>query len=321
LAKEFGDIVIEEVKASVMSMAHLKNFPIKTPDDIKKLRHRTLYLDRSPSENVKNILDDIFGDILPVRLENTDFWYPNLGNQPFIGCNFPGITWNLFNLIGADGIMLWPYDHPDALHELMRFITDDMKIYYNYLMDNDVLDYNADNQSVGGASYGYVSDLPSASVKHDRKCTFKDLWCWSESQESQPISPDMYDEFYLPYMAEIANMFGLTYLGCCDNTIGKFEKSVKQIHNIRKVSVSNWADPYLGAELLGRDYVYSRKPYPALVSGENVDWDLVKQAAQDSAKAAKDSIVEIIYRDIYSKNCTVDRAAEFVSVWRNAFNF
>ena len=41
----------------------------------------------------------------------------------------------------------------------------------------------------------------------------------------------------------------------------------KAIPNLRAVSVSGWSDLFKMGELLGKKYVYSRKPTPAYISG------------------------------------------------------
>ncbi|HEX7560863.1 MAG TPA: hypothetical protein VF347_01605, partial [Candidatus Humimicrobiaceae bacterium] len=38
--KEYGDVIIEEHKAQKESLAYVSNFPIKTPEDLKKLKPR-----------------------------------------------------------------------------------------------------------------------------------------------------------------------------------------------------------------------------------------------------------------------------------------
>ena len=43
--------------------------------------------------------------------------------------------------------------------------------------------------------------------------------------------------------------------------------------NLRSVSVSPWADFDKVAEMLGRDYVYSRKPDPVPISGPTPHWE------------------------------------------------
>ncbi len=315
-SNKYGDVVIEEHGAAKPSMAYISNFPIKTPDDIKKLTPRNFKIDREPSLGLKSRLEDIFGDILPVKLGNFDNFVSTNGDQPFTGNNFIGITWVLFKLIGAQNMMLWSYDHPDAIHKLCRFLADDRISFYKFMLDEHLLDFNSDNQFAGPSSYGYVSEL--TQVGTEKKIELKDLWVWPESQESQSFSPSMFNEFFLPYIAEIANMFGLSYYGCCENITDRFEYIEKAIHNLRTVSVSGWSDNSKAGEFFGKKYVFSKKPFPAYVSTETPNWDLVKKEAEETAKATKNGCVEIIFRDAYSKNVTMERASEWIRIWRKA---
>jgi hypothetical protein len=316
--KQYGDILIEEHGANNPSLAYISNFPVKTPDDLEKLKPRNFMLDRMPSMNLKSKLEDIFGDILPVKLGNFDNFDVKNGDQPFTGNNFIGLTWSIFKLIGAQNMMLWAYDSPEALHKLCRFLTDDRKNFYKFMLDEKLLDFNTDNQFAGPSSYGYVSELPQ--VVSCKPLELKDLWGWPESQEAQPFSPKMFNEFFLPYIAEIANMFGLTYYGCCETITDRFEFIEKAIHNLRTVSVSGWSDLEKAGELLCNKYVYSRKPVPAYVSTESPNWDLVKKEALKTRDSTKNGFVEIIFRDAYSKNVTIERASEWIAIWKKAMD-
>jgi hypothetical protein len=311
---DFGEIKIVEHHAKEASLAYLSNFPIQTPEDIKRLTPRSFQVEKEPVIGMKNILDDCFGDILPVKIGNFDNFDPCLGNQPFIGNFFIGVTWDLFKLIGSQAMMLWPYDYPDELKLLLDFLVDDKKRFFEYLEDEKLICFNTDNQFAGPSCYGYVSDLPAPDSEKDvRLC---DLWTWSESQESEAISPQMFNEFYLPYMADLANMFGLSYYGCCERIDQKFEHIVKAIHNIRIFSVSGWSNFEAAAELIGKDYVYSRKPVPAYVSSFEPDWDAVKKEARQTWNAAKNCSLEVILRDVYSSLCTPQRSVEWVKIWK-----
>jgi hypothetical protein len=317
---DFGDYKIEEHGATgTDSMAYLSNFPIKTPDDVKKLTPRQFSINREPSLKLKDKLQDVMGDILPVRLGNFDNFVFDIGNQPFTGNNFIGVTMDVFKLMGAEAMMLWPYDHPETLHELCRFLVDDKKRFYQFLLKEKLLDFNTDNQFAGPSMYGYVSELPD--VDSDKPLVLKDLWAWAESQETQSMSPQMFDEFFLPYIAEIANMFGLSYYGCCEGISDRFEYIAKAIPNVRSVSVSGWADLAKAGELLGNKYVYSRKPTPALISTPSAQWDLAKKDAVETRNATKNGCVEIIIRDVYTKDVTPERAAKMVQLWKETFGF
>jgi hypothetical protein len=213
-------------------------------------------------------------------------------------------------------MMLWAFDHPEALHELCRFLVEDRKSFYKFMLEQKFLDFNTDNQSAGPSTYGYVSDLPACGS--DKEVGLKDLWAWPESQESEPFSPAMFNEFFLPYIAEIANMFGLSYYGCCERVTDRFEYIAKAIKNLRAVSISGWSDFDQAAELLGNRYVFSRKPVPAYVSSETASWDLVEKEALKTAHATKNCCVEVIFRDAYSVYCTPARSAQWIKIWKRA---
>ena len=318
--KDFGEIKIEEHTAKEPGLAYLSNFPIKTPDDVKKLRHRSFSIDRESNLKMTSVIQDIFGNILPVKIANFDNFDLDFGNQPFTGNNFIGLTWDLFKLIGSSNMMLWMYDHPDAVHEICRFLVDEKKAFFNFLLQEKLLDFNTDNQFAGPSCYGYVSDLPECGT--DKEVALKDLWAWSESQESQPISPAQFEEFFLPYMAELANLFGLIYYGCCETVPDRLDRVLKQIPAIRIVSVSGWSNQAKAGEMLGNRFVFSRKPVPAYVSGSNPDWDSVEKDAQGTydAVTANQCCLEIICRDVYSNHCTPERAVKWIDVWKRKFD-
>jgi hypothetical protein len=100
----------------------------------------------------------------------------------------------------------------------------------------------------GPRAYGYVSDLPGP--ESDGQVKLKDLWGWAESQESTVISPAMYKEFFLPYLARLSAKFGLVYYGCCEPVHDRLELIMQAIPNLRSVSVSGWADFRRVAEIL-----------------------------------------------------------------------
>jgi len=313
--RDFGEIQIVEEGAKDGGLAYKSVFPVKTPDDIKRMTPRTFAVDKGPVLEMQATLNDVFGDVLPVLIGNFDNFDPDLGNQPFVGNFFIGVTWDLFKLIGAEAMMLWPYDHPEALQELLAFLVDDKKRFFNYLESEGLIVSNTDNQFAGPSAYGYVSDLPQNKTE-DVKLT--DVWAWSESQETQMMSPAMFDELYLPAMAEMANMFGMIYYGCCERVDNKFEYVTKRIKNIRSFSISGWSDVDKFAEKLGKNYVASKKPIPYLLSTPTPEWDKVKEDADKTWAAVKrnNCPLEVICRDVYSNVVTPDRAVEWVRIWK-----
>jgi hypothetical protein len=258
--------------------------PIHTPQDIDLLKPRTWWVDRQKTRNRADRLDEIFGDILPVVLHGT-------------GGLHAALTQELFKLIGNDNLLTWTFDAPEALHRLMAFLRDDRIAYFTWLERDELLGLNHTWELVGSGSPGYISCLPQPDF-HGRP-RLKDLWAWMESQETTMISPAMFGEFFLPYMAEVSSLFGLIYYGCCEPVHDRWERIAAAIPNIRAVSVSPWCNQRLIAEKMGRDYVYSRKPWAAPISGPSPDWDTLRADLDETIAAARDCNLEIIYRDVY----------------------
>jgi hypothetical protein len=305
------------------ALAYGFNFPIATPDDIQKLRKRTFAVDRPRTIAIKAALEDVMGDILPIRLGNYDpFVYEfNLGEFGDLGFNgtfFFGLTWQIYRFIGNNGLLYWPYDAPEAIHRLMQYMLEDRIALFSYMEKEGLLAPNTDSQMAGPRSYGYVSDLP-APESGGQKTRLKDLWGWAESQETTTISPAMYEEFVLPYIAELSRLFGLVYYGCCEKVDDRLDLIIERIPNLRSVSVSGWSDLKKTAAMLGRNYVYSRKPVPAYISGPNPDWNLLEKDMRDTYAAARDCNVEILYRDIYTTGGDRSRLRRWVEMTKSIF--
>jgi len=314
-----------EIQSSVRhpeSIAYRFSFPIQTPEEVAKLARRTFDADREKTRVMTQTLQDVMGDILPIEPGNYDpfayeFDVGEFGDLGFNGTFFFGLTWQLYRFIGNDNLFRWVYDAPEALHDIMKYMLDDRIALFEYFENNGLLALNTDNQMAGPRSYGYVSDLPEPDSTDDVK--LKDLWGWAESQESQGISPKMYGEFVLPYLAKLSERFGLIYYGCCEAVDNKLEMIMEAIPNLRSVSISGWSDFAKCAEMIGKNYVFSRKPIPAHISGPTPHWDLLEADMKDTYAAAQDCNVEILYRDVYTVNGDRARLKKWVDMTKSIF--
>ena len=267
-------------------LAYSFDFTLKTPADADKLHLRENRLDRALSHQRRDLLQDIFGDVLPIRLGGYDPFDPDPGYRPWLGNLFGGLTMNLFKLIGNDRLLYWVYDEPETIHKIMQVIHDDRAAHFAWLEREGLLYCNTDTWMPCPGSYGFVSDLPETSADGEA-ARLADCWGWVESQESEPISPKMFNDFFLPYIADVTRPFGLVYWGCCERVDDRFPYIEKAIPNLRAVSVSGWSNPWRMAEMLGKKYVFSRKPTPAYVSGANPDWALAEKDMRDTLTAAR----------------------------------
>ncbi len=299
------------------SLGYSFSFPVRTPEDVNKLKERDIRVNREATGKRKNFLEDMMGDILPVKVGNFDPFLVNHGDDEWAGMFFFGLTWQIFRFIGNDHLLYWLYDETETMHKLMRYMVEDRKRLFTYMEREQLLVPNTDNQMAGPRDYGYVSELPGPDKEEG--VTLKDLWGWPESQESTIISPEMYREFILPYLAELSGMFGLVYYGCCEAVDDRFEMIAEGMPNLRSVSISGWADFKGMAEKLGKNYVYSRKPTPAFLSADHPDWDLVKEDMQETYDAAKNCNVELLFRDLYTVNGDINRLKRWVDMTKSIF--
>jgi len=291
------------------------NFAVQSEEDARRFHQRSRCVNRRESLHQKELLEDIFGDILPVLLGGWDPFNPDPGYRPWLGNLYGGLTMDLFKLIGNDNLLTWVYDNPALLHRIMAVIRDDRKAHFKFMEKEGLLYANTDTWMPCPGSYGFVSDLPAAEG-NGRQITLQDCWCWTDSQERAPISPAMFQEFFLPCIAEVTRPFGLTYYGCCEAVHDRFPFIQKAIPNLRAVSVSGWSNLDRMGELLGTKYVYSRKPTPAYISGANPDWELLKKDVRGTLEAARDCNLEFCFRDIYTINGDRSRLARWVRMTR-----
>jgi hypothetical protein len=176
---------------------------------------------------------------------------------------------------------------------------------------------NTDNQMAGPRGYGYVSELPGPDVTGP--AALKQMWGWAESQETTVVSPAMFKEFFLPYLAKLSERFGLIYYGCCEPVHDRLDLIMEAIPNLRSVSVSGWADFQKIGDMLGDKYVYSRKPTPVFLSGPNPQWESVESDMKKTRAATKNCNVEILFRDLYTIDGDRSRLRRWVEMTRSIF--
>lgn len=299
------------------SLGYSFSFPISRPEEIGRLKERAFAAKREKTLRAKAMLEDAMGDVLPVRVGNYDHFDTDYGNNPWTGNFFFGLTWQIYRFIGNNGLLYWLYDAPGAIHGLMEYMRDDRVRLFRFLEREKLLDVNTDTQMAGPRAYGYVSELPGDGFRGPLK--LENLWGWAESQESTVISPAMFGEFVLPYLAELSSMFGLVYYGCCEPLHDRLELIMKAIPNLRSVSVSGWADFKKIADMIGKKYVFSRKPTPAYISGPNPDWDLLRKDMKETKEAAGGCNIEILFRDVYTIDHDWPRLRKWVDMTKAVF--
>ncbi len=291
--------------------------PIRDLDrDFDKLRPRTFAVDRDATLTAMERLENVLGDILQVRLRGSHYWTM-------------GLTWRAIELIGLDHLMLTMYDQPQGLHRLMAFLRDDHQAFSDWLETEGLYTLNNENDYIGSGSMGYTADLPRGGRPADAPVaapvdtsadtpvpvTAADLWVLLESQETVGVGPEFFEEFIFPYQSSLAARFGKTYYGCCEPVDNRWHV-IERIPNLARVSVSPWADQEAMAAALGRDYVFSRKPNPTLISTGVFDERAIRADIRRTLEIARGCRLEIIMKDVHTLNEEPERLARWVRIAR-----
>lgn len=259
------------------------------------LKFPEIIVDYEKSDRLLEIARDVFDGILEVRRNNVWWWTL-------------GMTWTLVNLRGLEQIMYDMYDYPNELHELMSILRDGHLAKLDFLEKNGLLFLNNDGTYIGSGGFGWTKQLPAADF--DGKVRLCDMWGFGESQETNVVSAEMFEEFIFPYQKPVLERFGLLAYGCCE-VMNRRWHIVSRLKNLRRVSVSPWADVDIMAENLGGDYVYSYKPNPTYLAVDEIDADFIRKALRDVMRRTRDCRVEIIMKD----NNTIHNNPRNVTEW------
>ncbi|MBQ3080134.1 MAG: hypothetical protein IJC48_09095 [Clostridia bacterium] len=253
-------------------------------DALEKLHVPEIYADDDKTNAEKEMLTDIFGDLLPVKT---------------VGLNHAGFLcpWDDLSFWrGVEAIYMDLYDEPELLHETMKRIMDIKKQLLEKEIELELLD---DYLPLLHCTASLTDELPGK--KENGKTLPKNMWARGMAQVFASVSPRMHDEFEIRYVKEYFDNFGLLYYGCCEPLHDKIE-ILKQFKNLRKISITPWADVRKAAERMGRDYVMARKPNPAAVGVLEINEDALRKDILETLDACRENEtpVEFTLKDISS---------------------
>ena len=272
--------------------------PIKSYSDIDKIKFPTISVDYETTSRALEVADETFGDILKVRLRGVWWWTL-------------GLTFTLALLRGLDTMMLDMMDNPDFIHSFMKILSDGTLKKINFLEENGLLSLNNESY-VGSGGFGYTNELPAKGFNESKVRTI-DMWGFCDSQETIGISPQMFGEFVFPYQLSILKCFGLNCYGCCEPIDPRWH-IVKNTPNLRRVSVSPWANLEKMAEYLEDNYIYSMKLSPTPLSEPVMNEEFVRSRVRKALEASKGCVVEILMKDNNTLGRNPDNAINWVRI-------
>jgi hypothetical protein len=254
---------------------------LETEDDLRKIREPEISLDEKATAEVEERAQGIFGEILTVRMQ---------GQFPVFA------PWDIIATWRSPGkALLDLFDRPEFMHQIMSRLT---QVHLSLLDQLEKKGLLGSGQRTIHCTGAYTDQLPAPGFDpgHPRA---KDLWTYGMAQMFSSVSPAMHQEFWLDYAVRWFSRFGLGYYGCCE-PLDKKVDIIRNLPNVRKISMSSWVDVEYGASKIGGDFVFSRKPSPAFLARD--PWD--PAAVEADLRATLDACarygcpVELILKDI-----------------------
>ena len=269
----------------------------QTEDDLRKIRMPRISHDQAETDRRLAVAHELFDDLLEVRLWGTD---------PYLSLWDPISTW-----MGVENALYALVERPDHMHGLAGRMTEGYLSMLDQLEEQGLL---CEPQGLIHCTGAYTDELPAPGYNPERPRA-KDLWTFGLAQMFSTVSPQMFKEFEVDYVSRICARFGLVYYGCCDPLDGKMNE-VRMIPNVRKVSMSPWANEERGAADIGRDFVYSRKPSPALLAFDTFEPERVRQDLQTTRGICEKHgcPLEIILKDISTVRYEPERLSQWAGV-------
>ena len=280
-------------------VGHLYIDQLQTEEDLAKILEPHPELDVEATAQAEERARSVFDGILEVKMQ---------GMTPTFAAWDHLVMWHSVGAVLTDLV-----DRPEFIHQLMSRYTEVHLSLLDQLEDQGLLGWG---QSLIHCTGAYADELPAAGFDVN-KPRAKDLWTYGMAQIFASVSPAMHKEFWLDYAVPWFERFGLGYYGCCEPLHHKIDL-IRAVPNVRKISISPFADLEAGAEAIGRDYVLSNKPRPSLLATNSWDPGAVRSelSATLAAGARHGCPVELILKDVSTVRYEPQRLWEWNDIAR-----
>ena len=255
---------------------------LQTEDDLANLREPELVYDKEASEQALAVAEEVFAGLMDVELAGRG-----------------GLHYNIWDRIssfrGVDNLLLDLALRPDFMHQTAQRFMELAQSEFRQLEEQELL---SPNPILVHCTAACARELPAPDFAgHVRP---QDVWGRCAAQIFGAVSPDMHDEFDLVYNQKLFQDCGLLYYGCCEPMDQKIDILRKRFKNLRKISITPWADPQRAAENIGSDYVLAAKPNPAFVAMPQFHPKPVEQEIARYCEACREhgTTLEFVIKDI-----------------------
>lgn len=272
---------------------------LATESDLAKIRLPEIIYDREATEASLAFSREVFDGLLEVELH---------------GHVLGGSIWDWISMFrGADNLLLDLGLRPEFMHQTAARFAEVIAAQSRQMEEQGLLD---PDQVTLHCTPACTQDLPAPGFAG--KARARDVWGRCAAQIFSAVSPEMHDEFDLAYNQKLFGGCGLLYYGCCEPLDTKIDILRQRFPNLRKVSITPWADPVRAARSIGRDFVLAGKPNPAFVAASTFNPAPVAAEIARYCEACRETgtPLEFVIKDI----STIANRPENLSQWAATVN-
>ncbi len=254
---------------------------LKTEEDLAKVQIPEISYNKEGTEQALELASEVFGGIMPVELCGHALQY--------------NIWDDIARFRGVDSLLMDLAMRPEFMHQIAARFTEVVESDFTQREELGLLD---PQQMLLHCTVACTDELPAKDF--DGKVRRKDVWGRCSAQIFGSVSPAMHDEFDLAYNEKTFGGCGLLYYGCCEPMDLKIDILRNRFKNLRKVSITPWANPERAAEAMGTDLVMAAKPNPANVSSSHFNAEVVEEEIRGYLDACKrhGTPCEFVIKDI-----------------------
>jgi len=272
---------------------------LQCEDDLLKLKVPEISYDREATDAALALAREVFDGLMDVELE---------GVVPQFS------IWDQISMYrGVDSLLLDLAVRPDFMHRIAQRFMEIAEATFRQYEELGVLETKPVLMHCTPAC---THELPPDDF--DGQAHLKDVWGRCAAQIFASVSPAMHDVFDLVYNEQLFGDCGLLYYGCCEPMDAKVDILRKRFKNLRKVSITPWANPERAAENIGSDYVLAAKPNPAFVAQPTFDPGPVEEEITRYCEACRQhgTTLEFVLKDI----STIANNPENLTRWAATVN-
>jgi len=272
--------------------------PVKTWDDVAKLRAPRHELDEEAGQRNYDKLASAIGDIMPIDVQR----------GPACMHFAADISSHVARLRGLEQLMVDMYESPNELHRLLAFMRDGI------LANNQAAEDAGHYTLTASCNQNSTGELePAFPNSGPRKRN--ELSGFFAAQEYALISPEFHDEFLLQYQKPIIEQYKFSHYGCCED-LGEKITLLRKLKNLRNIAVTPLANVRRCAEQIQRDFVFSWRPNPTDMVCYGYNEERIEKIIRKGIDDAKGCCMHICLKDIETLEGDITRLKRWVQLVR-----